>query len=364
MNSPDEVLVRQELELDERNTCDMSSLRQDIERAYWERNQLHSLLVELTARCPCRCRHCYIVHEQPAGEELSLAEVVDLLDQAAREGVMQLMFSGGEVLLRGDLAEILAHARNHRFFVTVLSSGLPLDDAAADMLAAHRVDGVELSLLGATAAVNDDLMQTPGALTRIQQAAQRLRRRNIGVVLKATVMRPNMGELAAMAELARQLDCGFVATPSVAPRRSGGIEPMQLALNEDELAAVDPRLMTGGLLPGEDTSGGAILSCKAGRLVAGISSRGDVFPCIMWPQVVGNLRDRSLRDIWHDNPDPYLTQLRKNTAEDAAECHACDLRNYCRRCPGIAWQESGAATSPAPNMCAAARGTRRAVRRG
>jgi radical SAM protein with 4Fe4S-binding SPASM domain len=341
----------------------MRNLRQDIERAYWQRNQLHSLLIELTARCCCRCRHCYIVPEPPPGDELSLAEVGDLLDQAVREGVMQLMLSGGEVLLRQDLPEILAHARRHRFFTTVLTSGLPLDDAAADLLAANRVEGVELSLLGATAAVNDDLMQTPGALARIEQAARRLRRRNIGVVLKATVMRPNQDELVAMAELARTLDCGFVATPSVAPRRGGGTEPLQLALDEDELAAIDPRLMTGGLIPGEDTSGGAILSCKAGRVVAGISSCGDVYPCIMWPRPVGNLRERSLQDIWHDNPDPYLQHLRQSTAADAAACAACDLRGYCRRCPGIAWQESGTATGLAPSMCAAARGTRRAVRR-
>lgn len=341
----------------------MSDLRKDIEHAYWQRNQLHSLLVELTASCCCRCRHCYIVPEPPPGAELSLAEIRDLFDQAAGEGVMQLMLSGGEVLLRQDLAEILAHARQHRFFTTILTSGLPLDEATADLLAANRVEGVELSLLGATAAVNDDLMQTPGALARIEQAARRLRRRNIGVVLKATVMRPNKDELVAMAELARALDCGFVATPSLAPRRSGGAEPLQLALGEDELAAIDPRLMTGGLIPGEDTSGGAILSCKAGRVVAGISSRGDVYPCILWPHSVGNLRERSLRDIWHDNPDPYLQQLRASTAADAAECAACDLRRYCRRCPGIAWQESGSATGTAPNMCTAARGTRRAVRR-
>jgi len=117
----------------------VNTLLEHIQNAYWERNQLFAMVLELTARCSCRCRHCYIVHDQLPGPELTTAEVCDLLDQAATEGVMQLMLSGGEVLLRQDLSEILAHARRHRFFVTVLTSGLPLDDRIADMLAAHHV---------------------------------------------------------------------------------------------------------------------------------------------------------------------------------------------------------------------------------
>lgn len=334
----------------------MNTLLEHIQKAYWERNQLFAMVLELTARCSCRCRHCYIVHDQLPGPELSTAEVCDLLDQAATEGVMQLMLSGGEVLLRQDLSEILAHARRYRFFVTVLTSGLPLDDRAADMLAAHHVYGIELSLLGATPQVNDDLMQVPGALERIKEAARRLRRRQLRVVLKATILRPNAGELAAMARLAQDLDCTFTASPSVAPRRAGGDQPLQLALRKEELAALDTSLMSAGPIPGEDTSGGAVLVCKAGRMVAGISPCGDVYPCIMWPRSVGNIRDRSLKDIWRDHPDPFLQQLRGIRPGDVAECAACELRSYCRRCPGMVWQETGDATLKAESHCEAARG--------
>ena len=340
----------------------MTNLLAHLERAYWERNQIHALILELTHRCPCRCKHCYVI-ENPQPDGLSTDEVRDILDQARDEGVFHLMLTGGEILLRPDLEAILDHAHKHRFFVTLLTTGLTLDEPTADMLAHHNIYSMELSLLGASDAVNDELMQVPGALKRIRRAVGLLRSRGLRVTLKATVMRPNVGELEAMAALAHELDCEFSGSAGVIPRRDGSDDPLQLALTEDELAALDPQLLGAGPIPGEDASGGAVLVCKAGRTVAGISPTGDVYPCIVWPRAVGNLRERSLQDIWHGHPDPFLQQVRGLTAPDITACRGCDLRAHCRRCPGAAWLETGSLTEPAPSHCAGARGHARGAQR-
>jgi pyrroloquinoline quinone biosynthesis protein E len=336
----------------------MSSLLRQIERSYWERNQLHALAIELTHRCCCRCRHCYVIHS-PQDDELTTEEVRDLLDQARQEGVFHLSLTGGEPFLRPDLPAILDHAREHRFFVTLLTSGLLIDADQADMLAAHRPYSVEMSLLGATDTVNDDLMQVPGALARIRRAAALLRERGVPVTLKSTIMRPNVDDLEAMRGLARDLDCAYNASPMVAPRRDGGQEPMALALDEDALAAIDPQELRHGPLPGEDYEGGAVLVCKAGRTSACVSAGGEVYPCLMWPQSVGNIRQRSLQSIWHDDPAPWLLELRSLRDEDLEACAACELRRDCHRCPGLAWQENGSFAGPAPSICMAARGYQR-----
>jgi radical SAM protein with 4Fe4S-binding SPASM domain len=331
-----------------------TDLRRHVEQAYRRGNRLHALIIELTERCCCRCRHCYVI-DGPSQGELTTAELTGLLDDARDEGVFHLLLTGGEPLLRPDLEAILAHARTHRFFVSLLTSGLTLDDDTATMLARHKVAMVELSLLGATAAVNDDLMQVPGALERIKAAVARLRDAGLKVVLKATVLRPNQHELPAMAALAGDLGAAFHASPLVVPRRHDDRDPRELALSEAEIAALDPTLLGGGLIPGEDTAGGAVLTCKAGRTVAGITASGDVYPCIMWPRAVGNIRQRSLAEIWHEAPDPFLSELRGLTENDLEACATCDMRSACRRCPGVAWQETGSLTAPGDWFCAAAR---------
>jgi len=333
----------------------VSSVSADIQRRYWENNQLHGLILELTHRCPCRCKHCYVVHS-PQADGLTTAEVLDLLDQAREEGVFHLTLTGGEVMLRKDIFTIIEKARQDGHKVTLLTSGLTLDDDQADKLATLGIFSVELSVLGASAAVNDDLMQVPGALERICRAARMLRERGVPVVLKATVMRPNAGELQAMDDLARELDCQFNASPSVVACRNGDTDPLELALSNEELAELDQSLLNGGLIPGEDSSQGATLICKAGRTVAGISPKGDVYPCIMWPRSIGNIRERRLKDIWHTNPDEFLVAIRELEDKDISGCLECDIQRYCKRCPGMAWQENQTFAGPASTICAAAQG--------
>lgn len=328
----------------------MSGLLREVVDRYWAENRLHTLVMELTARCPCRCQHCYIVPAPPVNE-MTTAEVCDVLDQAQQEGVFQLQLTGGDVFLRQDLDDVLAHVRRRGFFVNVLTSGLLVDSTAAAMLARHKVRSVELSLLGATDAVNDGLMGAPGALAKIRQAVGCLREAGLPVVLKSTLMRQNAHELAAMAALGAELDAEFHASPLLAPRRDGGTDPRNLALTETQVAALDQNLLNAGLMPGEDSNAGAVLVCNAGRSIAGVAADGTVYPCIMWPRDVGSLRARSLQDIWHDRPDPFLAELRALSTERLTTCQGCAVRDNCRRCPGMAWQETGDLLAPGSCFC-------------
>jgi pyrroloquinoline quinone biosynthesis protein E len=339
----------------------LTGLRAELFQRYKDENRLHGVLVELTHRCPCDCRHCLLLR-QPR-DELSATEFADLFAQLSAEGVFNVGLTGGEPLLRDDLPAILEAAHEHRFILSILTTGILVGSAEAALFQRCRVRSAELSLLGAGAATHDDIMRFPGAFARTVQAAKRLRDAGIVVTLKATVMRPNRSELPAMAELARRLGVRFAANVSVAPRVDGDPSPLNLALDPKELSTVDLRLVQGGLIPAEEHVHGAMLICQAGRTIAGVTPEGDVLPCILFRRPVGHLRERRLQSIWHDDPDPFLTTLRSATEADAAECAVCDLRSHCRRCPGVAFSETNRLGEASPSACALARGLARARQR-
>ena len=72
------------------------------------------LILEVTAHCNFRCPYCYCVwHEFPelADRELTTEEWTQILDECADNGVNDLLFTGGEALLRPDILELIRHAR-------------------------------------------------------------------------------------------------------------------------------------------------------------------------------------------------------------------------------------------------------------
>jgi radical SAM protein with 4Fe4S-binding SPASM domain len=339
----------------------MTSLSEHIEQRYLTERRIYAVLMELTKRCPADCIHCYVI-KNPINE-LSLAEICDYFAQFRAEGVFNLTLSGGDPLVRPDIAEILAEARRHHFFTSVQTSGLPVTAKQADLMARHGVNTVEMSMLGDNAATHDAVMQFTGAFAKLENAVRLLRDRGVGVVLKATLMKPNHDELSGMAELARRWGARFNASVSLVPRHDGNCQPLDLALTQDQVADLDPKLVAAGLIPGEDYSGGGLITCRAGMTIAAVNAVGEVFPCVVFPAKVGSLRERTLQQIWHDYPDPFLLELRSIKAPEVQECFHCDLRSSCRRCPGGAWLETGKLRTAAPSDCAVAEGLARGIAR-
>jgi len=106
-------------------------------RAYEKRVPLEGTL-ETTYRCNLNCVHCYV--NQPAasaGErarELPLERLKQLIDEIAEEGCLDLLLTGGEVLLRPDFAELYLHAVRAGLRVTVFTNGTMVTVTSNDPL--------------------------------------------------------------------------------------------------------------------------------------------------------------------------------------------------------------------------------------
>jgi radical SAM protein with 4Fe4S-binding SPASM domain len=83
--------------------------------------------------------------------------------------------------------------------------------------------------------------------------------------------------------------------------------------------------------------------CHAGLQVVGIESHGDVKGCPSMPAefVAGNLRERSLGDIWRDEERfAYNTRWREDKL--TGFCRACAFRRLCRAgCTTYAYSVTG-----------------------
>jgi len=145
----------------------------------------------LTHRCNYRCRGCDVWRKQQNMRELSVEEVKKGLDVLRDLGVMEIVLSGGNPLLRDDIDEIINHA-SQSFITTVYDNG----SLALEKIDALRsADFVAISLDTLDEKKNDYIKGVPGAWRKAMEAVETLQKENIFVGVSPTISQLNLYEI-------------------------------------------------------------------------------------------------------------------------------------------------------------------------
>jgi len=83
----------------------------------------HSLIAEVTHRCPLHCVYCSNPREMQArAAELPAAEWARVFSEAAQLGVLHLHLTGGEPVSRQDLIELVSAGRAAGLYVNLITA--------------------------------------------------------------------------------------------------------------------------------------------------------------------------------------------------------------------------------------------------
>jgi MoaA/NifB/PqqE/SkfB family radical SAM enzyme len=144
----------------------------------------------ITRKCNYRCRGCNVWREQDT-KELSAEEVKRGLDILRELGVVEIVFSGGNPLLREDIGEILEYAS--RFFVTTVYDNGSM--AAEKMNDLRSVDFVAISLDSLDSRKNDYAKGVKGSWEKAMQTIEKLHENGIRVGVSPTISQFNLYEM-------------------------------------------------------------------------------------------------------------------------------------------------------------------------
>jgi radical SAM protein len=331
---------------------------------------------ETTKACLLSCRHCRAtaLPEAMPGE-LSTAEASQLLQQVAGFGKPNpiVILTGGDCLMRTDLLELTTHARQLGLTVALSPSVTPrLTPQTLAPFLDLGVRVVSISLDGSTAATHDRVRGIAGHFDATITALTWMRQAGIKVQVNTTVMRDNVEELADVAALMQRLDIPiWEVFFLVNVGRGTAVSAPTAAENEDvchflfeasrygflvrtveapffrrvatwrrELAEIeDPAeyfdlgpLYTHlhrrlGQLLGEPTRRpmAQSVATRDGMGIIFVAHDGSVRPSGFLPLSLGNVKDRSLAEIYRE--DPVLRAIR--AADFAGRCGVCPFRSIC-----------------------------------
>lgn len=304
-----------------------------------------SVQLDLTYRCNERCVHCYLDHEDHG--EMTTAEIKDVLDQLADAGVLFLNISGGEIFMRKDLFELVEYARKLQFSVKLKTNAVMIRAEKARRIAALSVEEVQISLYSHKAEVHDEITKLPGSFKRTLEGARLLKAEGVKVSFANVLMKHNADDYPEVKALAASLGVGYNVDATITPMMDGDRSVLQLNVDAARLEGIfRDASLTGGSSeafcapptgPMAEADAYATLPCSAGHTACYISPYGEVYPCVQFPFLVGNVREQRFIDIWRDSPQ--LNEVRSISVGDLQGCSSCVHGGSCSRCPGLAYME-------------------------
>lgn len=316
---------------------------------------------EATLACNLQCRHCGSRAGRPRPDELTAEEASQVFRDLAALGCERVTISGGEPTMRGDWLELVSSASEAGLRVGIITNALKFDFEAACEAKKRGLGAVGLSVDGPSAKIHDMIRGKVGHFERLKRAMADCRRAEVPFAVVTFVHQNNIEALEEMYEMIRdqgafawQVQMG-TEMGNMKDNRDLLVSPKQLLRLQSTLA----RLIKRGELridisdsigyhghhehilrahPQQGRKPGRFTGCPAGMRVVGIESNGNVKGCLSIMAgyneegqsfVEGNVRERSLVDIWND-PNAFAYNRQWQLDDLGGFCRTCKNATLCR----------------------------------
>jgi PqqA peptide cyclase len=164
-----------------------------------------SLIAELTHRCPLHCLYCSNpIEMRKAADELTTEEWEPVFREAAALGILQLNLTGGEPLIRKDLAHLIASGREAGLYVNMITSGVGLTEERLAGLVEAGLEHLQLSFQDLDEASANYIAGTKAHAIKLA-IAKAIRKFPLAFTVNLVVHRMNLDRLEPFIAMAEEL---------------------------------------------------------------------------------------------------------------------------------------------------------------
>jgi radical SAM protein with 4Fe4S-binding SPASM domain len=324
----------------------------------------------VTKACNLRCLHCHADAREAFPDELTLKEGAQAIDELALLGTEALIFSGGEPLLRKEFVLRLAeYCVDAGIIPAMLTNGVLIDHKVAWELKEAGIMAVGIPIDSTEPQIHDRLRNVPGAFYKGLRGIRACLDVDLKVVVTTMALRSNFEKIPRMIDFVSDLGVDQVAIYDLVPNGRGKdmMDEMMLQEQRESLMRYLQRMQeekemifvfSGGnpLYPqiaatmhktnGTDPPDLLLkqfwinepVGCHAGINYLSLRPNGDVYPCPFLQIKVGNIREKSLTEMWYGSE---LLKTLRNRSLLSGKCGDCEYREACGGCRGRAYAYSG-----------------------
>ncbi|MGR9090133.1 MAG: pyrroloquinoline quinone biosynthesis protein PqqE [Gammaproteobacteria bacterium] len=274
------------------------------------------LLAELTYRCPLQCPYCSNPIEiSKFRDELTTDEWIRVLREARKMGATQLGLSGGEPLVRTDLEEIIAEARQLGYYSNLITSGVGMDETRIAGFKRAGLDHIQISFQASDEELNNYLGGTDSFNHR-REMARLVKQSEYPMVLNIVIHRQNIDEIENIIRMTDELKADYVELASTqyygwSKLNAGHLLPTREQLKRAEAIAHDyqerfrDRMRIIYVVPDYYEDRPKACMNGWGSVFLTITPDGSALPCHAAGQLPGitfpNVKDLGIEAIWNES---------------------------------------------------------------
>ena len=310
------------------------------------------VVFDITNKCNLKCIHCYSSNNK---SELSTNEIFKIIEKLYETGVGLIDFGGGEPLLRDDIFDILSYSKDVGLYISITTNGTLLNKENIKNLKKLNIDHVCISLDGFKQETHDYIRNKKGTYDKVINSIKYCKSEGIDTQISTVIMKKNFNELKDLFNLLVNLNVDSwyvydfipagrgheIKNQQLTPKERQQLFSMlqEFAVSSDISIKPYPYSITINSASEKESyfykKYGRLteffMGCLTARWVCHISSNGDLHPCYLLPQRLGNLKQKSIKDIWFDKKNPILKDLR-NRKLLKGNCGICKFRDVCGGC--------------------------------
>lgn len=316
-----------------------------------------SVLFELTPKCNLNCIHCYLKNVH-SSKQLSYRDIISILDILYDQGILFLIFTGGEILSRKDFLDIYMYAKEKGFLIELFSNGVLFSDEIIMTLKKFPPLYIDVTLYGACENTYRKTTQIEGAFEKVLNNCKKIKEAGINLSLRSPIIKETENEMNAMQRIAKKLNVPFICTFEICPTIDYDNSPLQHQVHistmlkyefDDYYYQVNKGVRKDEAISEsivEEMKNDHIFSCNVAMNSFVIDFNGNMCPCMKLKHHGVNLLANKFNEIWEE-----FSVYTKMKSSNSYKCRDCEGRYYCDICPAEMEFMFGDYEYRSPDMC-------------
>ncbi|MFQ5868241.1 MAG: radical SAM protein, partial [bacterium] len=277
-------------------------------------------------------------------------------------GVIWLCFTGGDPLTRKDFLDIYSYAKDKGFIITIFTNGYSMTEEIAEYFKKRTPFVIEMTLNAVTEDLYQKISQVKGSFTKVRKGIDLILKENLALKIKTEITKDNLGEFHKIQSFIEGLGLKFRPSSDLHARLNGDSASCNLRISPQEVLCLngkrwlsdnDCRLSqkredTSRLRSGQGRQKTDLFHCAIGGGDGiNLDPCGNMFLCNLIRKPAFNLLKV---DIEYAS-NKLLPLVRNKKFVSNSKCKGCNLREFCRWCPGRAYLEADNEEAPIPYYC-------------